>query len=284
MSKSIDGINMRTMSDASVVAHYSRPSELSPAEQATFDRVAALARGKPILDIGVGGGRTVEALLGISDDYLGIDNSQAMVDACRKRYPGVRFELADARALTGVTDGLIFLVVFSCNGIGMVSHADRLRILGEVNRVLQPGGIFVFSNHNRNSPEFHRGFRFPSFSWSFHPLRMAVRSLRFARETALRLRNRKRFRPHEVHGEEYSIINDICHHYGTMLYYVTLERQRQQLADAGFEHDAEAFDLEGRPVRDGTSDDSIAYIARKPQSKETEAMENDFPALPVILP
>lgn len=284
MSKSIDGINMRTMSDASVVDHYSRSSELSLAEQATFGRVAALARGKPILDIGVGGGRTVEALLDISEDYLGIDNSQAMVDTCRKRYPGIRFELADARALADVADGSIFLVVFSCNGIGMVSHADRLRILVEVNRVLQPGGIFVFSNHNRNSPEFHRGFRFPSFTWSFHPLRMVVRSLRFARETALRLRNRRRFRPHEVHGEEYSIINDICHHYGTMLYYVTMEKQRQQLADAGFEHDAEAFDLEGRPVHAGTSDDSIAYIARKPKSRGTEMMESDFPALPVILP
>lgn len=284
MSKSIDGINMRTMSDASVVAHYSRPSELSPAEQATFDRVAALAQGKPVLDIGVGGGRTVEALLGISDDYLGIDYSQAMVDACRKRYPGVRFEFADARALAEVADGSIFLVVFSCNGIGMVSHADRLRILGEVNRVLQPGGIFVFSNHNRNSPEFHRGFRFPSFAWSFNPLRVAVRSLRFASDTALRLRNRKRFRPHEVHGEEYSIINDICHHYGTMLYYVTLEKQRQQLVDAGFDSGAEAFDLGGRLVRDGSSDDSIAYIARKPKLKGAEAIEEDFPALPVADP
>ena len=252
------------MNDASVVAQYSRPSELSLAEQATLDRVAALAQGKPVLDIGVGGGRTVEALLGISDDYLGIDNSQAMVDACRKRYPGVRFELADARALAEVADASIFLVVFSCNGIGMVSHADRLRILGEVNRVLRPGGIFVFSNHNRNSPEFRRGFRFPSFAWSLNPLRMAVRSLRFASETALSLRNRRRFRPHEVHGEEYSIINDLCHHYGTMLYYLTLDKQRQQLIDTGFEAGAEAFDLAGRPVRDDTSDDSIAYIARKP--------------------
>lgn len=264
MSKPIDRINMRTMNDAAVVAQYSRPSGLSPAEQATLDRVAALAQGKPILDIGVGGGRTVEALLGISRDYLGIDNSQAMVDACRKRYPGVTFELADARALTGVADNSIFLAVFSCNGIGMVSHADRLLILDEVRRVLQPGGLFVFSNHNRNSPEFSRGFRFPTLAWSSNPLRLAVRTLRFAADTMLRIRNRSRFRPHEVHDEDYSIINDVCHHYGTMLYYVTMEKQRKQLASAGFEPDAEAFDLSGQPVHDSTRDDSIAYIARKP--------------------
>lgn len=264
MNKPIDRINMRTMSDAAVVAQYSRPSGLSPAEQATFDRVAPLARGEPILDIGVGGGRTVEALLGISGDYLGIDNSQAMIDACRKRYPGVRFALADARALADVADGSIQLAVFSCNGIGMVSHADRLLILGEVHRVLRPGGLFVFSNHNRNSPEFSHGFRFPPFAWSPNPLRLAMRSLRFAADTALRVRNRRRFRPHEVHGDDYSIINDVCHHYGTMLYYVSLGKQRQQLVDTGFEPGAEAFDLSGQPVRDGTRDDSIAYIARKP--------------------
>src|SRR5690606_33505099 len=96
------------------------------------------------------------------------------------------------------------------------------------------------------------------------PLRAAVRLSRFAAQTLLRLRNRRRFRPHEVHADDYSVINDVCHHYGTMLYYVTLEKQRWQLQDAGFEPDAEAFDLDGQPVRDDTAHDSIALIARKP--------------------
>lgn len=264
MSEAIDRINMRTMGDATVVAHYARPWGLAPAEQTVLARVAGLARGKPILDIGVGGGRTVEALRGISHDYLGIDYSQGMVDACRRRFPDARFELADARALSGVADDSIFLAVFSCNGIGMVSHVDRLRILGEVHRVLQPGGIFVFSTHNRNSPEFRRGFQFPALQWSMNPLRALVRTARFAGESLLRARNRRRFRRTEVHAPQYSIINDVCHHYGTMLYYVTLEEQRRQLHDAGFEADAEAYDLDGERVHGDTRHDSIALIARKP--------------------
>lgn len=264
MSESIDRINMKAMTTASVVSHYARPSGLSPAEQATLDRVAPIARGKPVLDIGVGGGRTVDALRAISDDYLGIDYSQDMVDACRQRFPGVRFELADARSLSGIADNSIFLVVFSCNGIGMVSHADRLRILDEVRRVLQPGGVFVFSTHNRNSPEYSRGFQFPRFQWTLHPVRALVRCARFAGHTLLRLRNRRRFRPHEIHHDDYSVINDVCHHYGTMLYYVTLDKQRMQLEDAGFEPDAETYGLDGRPVGDDTIHDSIALIARKP--------------------
>src|SRR5690606_37213574 len=99
MVESVDSINMRTMTDASVVAHYARPWGLSPTEQACFARIADEARGRPILDIGVGGGRTVEALRNISDDYTGIDYSADMVAACRHRFPGVRFEHADARAL-----------------------------------------------------------------------------------------------------------------------------------------------------------------------------------------
>ncbi|MDH5835701.1 class I SAM-dependent methyltransferase [Luteimonas kalidii] len=264
MSEAIDRINLRTMRDPAVVAHYARPWGLSPAEQATFARVAPLARGRRILDIGVGGGRTVEALRAISDDYLGIDYSVDMVEACRRRFPAAQFEFADARAMDGIADGSVGLAVFACNGIGMVSHADRLRILREVQRVLEPGGLFVFSTHNRNSPEFGRGFRWPSFEWSWHPLRAAVRSLRFCGEFVLRLRNRRHFRPFEVHAPDYAIINDQCHHYGTMLYYVTLDRQRRQLAEAGFEPDAEAYDLAGEPIHDDSAHDSITLIARKP--------------------
>ncbi|TDK26099.1 class I SAM-dependent methyltransferase [Luteimonas aestuarii] len=263
MSETIDRINLRTMTTPAVVAHYARPWSLSAAEQAAFDRVAPLAHGKPILDIGVGGGRTVDALRDISRDYLGIDYSQEMVDACRQRYPDARFAFADARAMGAVADDSIFLAVFSCNGIGMVSHADRLSILREVQRVLQPGGLFVFSTHNRDSAEFSRGFRLPDFQWTANPARLVVRAARYASETWQRLRNRSRHRPHEVHTEDYAVINDVCHHYGTMLYYVTLDKQREQLADAGFERDAEAYDLQGTRLEGDTRDDSILLVARK---------------------
>ena len=146
----IDDINQRTMRSREAVEHYSDVSELTAPEQASLQMVAALARGRPILDIGVGVGRTVKPLLAVSSDYIGVDNSPEMIEACKARYPGVCLMFADARRMESLADESIFLAMFSCNGIGMVSHEDRLLILREVFRVLQPGGVFLFSSHNRS--------------------------------------------------------------------------------------------------------------------------------------
>ena len=77
-----------------------------------------------------------------------------------------------------------------------------------------------------------------------------------------RLYNRRRFRRHVEHGDGYSIINDECHDYATMLYYVDLGVMRRQLIDAGFESVIDLWDLEGRPTDDTATDNSIMVLAR----------------------
>lgn len=264
MTDLIDSINLRQMRSGAAVKIYSLPGGLSPAEQASVEAVAEQARGKRILDIGVGGGRTVDALRALSADYIGIDNSPQMVEACRRRYPGVRFELADARRLD-LADASVGLVMFSCNGIGMVGHADRLLILREVHRVLAPGGVFLFSTHNQNCPDHDKGFQFPQFVWTRNPVLLGIRALRFAWHTGVSVANRARFARHDLRTPEYSLINDYCHDYGVMLYYITLANQRRQLEAAGFQPHAQAFDLDGRLIEDGSVStlSSIALVARK---------------------
>lgn len=264
MSAMIDAVNLRTMNSKEAVAQYAYDESLTPAEQAILDRVVADARGKPILDIGVGGGRTVKPLLEVSTDYLGIDYSQGMLEIARRRYPSVRLEHADARDLYQIPDGSTYLVMFSMNGISMVGHEDRLLILKEIFRVLQPGGVFLFSTYNQASKPHDAGFRFPGFQPSKNPARLLVRSARFAHATALRLINRRRFKRHEVRTKAYSVINDRCHDYATMLYYIGLEAQRRQLEEAGFAKNAEAYDLKGQLIEATTIHDSMAFIARKP--------------------
>lgn len=261
----IDQINQQMMRSSAAVEQYSGPEYLLAHERAALDELAAEVRGQPILDLGVGGGRTVNALRALSEDYLGIDYSPEMVAACRARFPGVRFELADARDLVSVPDASIALAVFSCNGISMVGHADRIAILREVHRVLRPGGAFVFTTYNRDSPDATSGFEFPEFRPSANPARVLVRGYRWLRETAVRMRNRRRFVPHEVRTAEYAVINDRCHDFGVMLYYITLAEQRRQLEAAGFAPDAPAFEHTGRRITDGSRLDSMLLVARKPR-------------------
>lgn len=265
MEVSQDAVNREIMADRKIVSGYSRWNELSVAEAAALARIAPEAKGRPILDVGVGGGRTVNALRAVSDDYLGIDYSQPMIESCRRAYKGVRFEHADARDLSRWPDGSFFLAVFSCNGIGMVGHADRLAILREIRRVLAPGGAFLFSTHNRASSATTAGFRFPELDPAWNPARMAVRLLRFARRTAVRIRNRRRLAGLVEHGDGYSIMNDECHDYGTMLYYVDLAAQRRHLRDVGFVDEFEAWDLAGRPTNEHSKDGSITLLVRTPK-------------------
>ena len=264
MDTAIDRINLQTMRSSTVVAHYSRPEALLAHERAALDHVADEVRGGAILDIGVGGGRTVKALREVSEDYLGIDYSPEMVAACQARYPGVRFEHADARRLSSVRDGSISLAVFSCNGISMVGQDDRLAIVREVKRVLKPGGVFLFTTYNRNSPEATSGFQFPEFEFSANPARFLVRSARWVKDTAISLCQRRQNLKHEVHATGFAVLNDVCHNYGVMLYYITLGRQRRQLEQAGFAANALAFDNVGRRIDGDTLLDSMALVARKP--------------------
>lgn len=254
------------MAQREIVTRYARASGLSAPEAAALVRIAPEASGLPILDVGVGGGRTVCPLRRVSVDYLGIDYSFEMVEACRRAYPGVRFEHADARDLSRFASETFFLAVFSCNGLGMVGHADRLTILRELRRVLMPGGALLFSTHNRASSDVNAGFQLPSLQASLNPARLAVRVARFARSTVVRLYNRRRLRKLVEHGDGYSIINDECHDCGTLLYYVDLAAQRRQLRDAGFSDVIEAWDLAGSPTDETSTDASITLLARTPRA------------------
>jgi ubiquinone/menaquinone biosynthesis C-methylase UbiE len=254
----VDDVNQRTMHAA--VAVYSAYDELSAPERVALASVSERMRGKSILDLGVGGGRTVQGLREISADYIGVDYVQGMVDSCRNKFPGVRFEHADARAMPQFADHSFDLIVFAWAGICMVDHEGRLAILKEVRRLLRPGGIFIFSTYNQSGPDHNQSFEFPEFAWTANPLKLAVRALRFARDSGTRARNKYRFRRHEVRSKEYSIINDRCHDYATMLYYITLANQRHQLQQAGFVNDAIAYDGNGNRIEGDTTDNAYTLL------------------------
>jgi SAM-dependent methyltransferase len=265
MTNAIDQANLHTMRSRSTIRHYLHANDLYPSERAALASVAQSVCDQPILDIGVGGGRTIPPLLKISSSYLGVDYSSEMVDACRQRHPNVNVMNLDARRMDGIANDSMSMVMFSCNGLCMVTHEDRLGILREVFRVLRPGGVFLFSTFNQDSPEHSAGFRFPKFFPSYNPAILILRMLRFLAHTAISLVNRARLAKHEVHTSAYSIINDVYHDFGTMEYYISLPNQRIQLEAIGFEPNSVAYDGDGQVIASNyCSCHELFFVACKP--------------------
>jgi 2-polyprenyl-3-methyl-5-hydroxy-6-metoxy-1,4-benzoquinol methylase len=139
--------NLNRYNDVEVVDYYAHLEGLEPNERGLFERhIPSNAR---ILDIGVGGGRTTTWLASRSASYLGIDYALAMVEVCQHKFPTIRFMQMDATDLSAIATASIDVVVFSFNGIDCIYPAmSRTQCLHEVNRVLVPGGLFIFSEHN----------------------------------------------------------------------------------------------------------------------------------------
>lgn len=185
--------------------------------------------GKDVLDIGVGTGRTTKILTGVARRYIGIDYSGPMVQYMHRSWPDVEVQLADMRDLSRWQDGSFDFVFGSNNVIDAVSHADRLRVLGEVRRVLRPGGVFAFSSHNRaadpaiapDRPTLQRS-RNPMIQWNYW------------REYRRQNGNYRRLAPYFSVSDEYVLRADTGHEYSCLHYYIDPVAQRTQLEHAGY--------------------------------------------------
>jgi ubiquinone/menaquinone biosynthesis C-methylase UbiE len=139
--------NFAVYSDPKVVAYYSELEQLTPCEQMLFQTF--LTRGMQILDLGVGGGRTTPFLSQLASQYVGVDYSEKMIQACQNRFPELQFAMADAANLSQFSDASFDAVVFSFNGVDyLYPDHNRLACFQECRRVLKDGGIFIFSSHN----------------------------------------------------------------------------------------------------------------------------------------
>ncbi|MDQ6948530.1 MAG: class I SAM-dependent methyltransferase [Actinomycetota bacterium] len=133
------------------VREYSAIGHLEPPEEALLDLLRPSLGTARMLDVGVGAGRTTLHFAPLVREYVGVDYSAPLVEACRRRFeqrPGLSFEFADARTMPMLADGHFDLVLFSVNGIDCLDHRGRLEALGEIARVCRPGALFLFSSHS----------------------------------------------------------------------------------------------------------------------------------------
>lgn len=258
MNRSIFSNNLALYSRGRIARHYARRGNLFPAEQKIIDRVTPWCVGRPILDVGVGGGRTTPHMVKLSQNYTGIDYSLKMVELCRRRFQGVRFEHADARRLDNYPEDYFAFVLFSFNGLDYVSHQDRITILGELRRILSDGGMLAFSTHNR---WWEGGSRFdPRTILTGNPLKFISRAINYP----IKVWNYSRIHHLEREEKEYSLRVGRAFNYSLLTYHIYPSIQKRQLEEMGFEL-LSIFDMEGNEISVNYKNSGpwLHYLARK---------------------
>jgi SAM-dependent methyltransferase len=259
-------INAEVWSSRKVLGAFAaREGYIDAAEEVLLPRLAEAAARRPILDIGVGAGRTIPLLAPASDGYVAVDYLPEMVELARSLHPGTRVEQADARDLSGFEDESFGAVFFSFNGIDGIAHEDRAAVHRAAMRVLEPGGSYLFSTHNLDYcaaglPPWHR----LNLDLDNGPRAMLACAARMPQ----RARSYRRLQPLTTRGAGWAVLVGAGYDYGVLWHHVSPAEAAVELERAGFASGAEVFDVRGRPLAAGSADSAdsawLYLLARKP--------------------
>mgnify|MGYP000271213644 CR=1 FL=1 len=97
--------------------------------------------GSNVLEIGSGPGNVAKQLNDLGANVKGIDFSETMVSVANQLYPHITFDVANAENIPFENNS------FDCVVANFVVHhlARPVDVFKEINRVLKPGGKFVFA-------------------------------------------------------------------------------------------------------------------------------------------
>lgn len=252
-----------------VNAYEKRNAFLDRGEQRGYELLSPELARQPILDLGIGAGRTIPMWTALTSDYVGIDYSSAMVEVAKQRFPERDLRTGDARDLSAFPDGHFQLVMFSHNGIDCVSHDDRQLVLREALRVLKPGGCFFYATLNKDG--FGHSFKpwhVPVSASDFTSPRKFVRLVKSVLLVPRRLRNYLQGKKswHEADGWCMAPIS--THDFTLVMHYISLQSALAELRQAGFAADPIVYDCgEGQTLAPTADTKHIFYfqiLARKP--------------------
>lgn len=245
-TEDISSFNKRTSQEADVIDFYRSEVGLQKPEQSILNLLRDRLKKAKMLDIGVGAGRTTLYFANLVKEYIGIDYSEGMIDACEARFPTMSgswtFQVGDARNLRDFPRDYFDFILFSFNGIDALSHRDRLKALKEIKRVGRPGGFFVFSSHNLNGVRQRLTEQF-KIKLSLNLIETANSLKNFL---LLKITNKSLKKMEEG---EHAIISDGAHQFRLKNYYIKPESMINQLNKIGFK-DIRVYSLvDGREIK-----------------------------------
>jgi ubiquinone/menaquinone biosynthesis C-methylase UbiE len=99
-----------------------------------------------VLEVGCGEGRGVELLMSKADSFTAVDKIEEALIVLRERFPEGKFLSMNIPPLGGLEDNTYDCVV----SFQVIEHIKNDALyLKEINRVLKPGGIALFTTPNR---------------------------------------------------------------------------------------------------------------------------------------
>jgi SAM-dependent methyltransferase len=120
--------------------------EHKPLDRQLLDRFAARVQGVgPVCDMGCGPGHVARYLHERGVQMTGVDVSPAMVDRARTLNPEIDFREGDMRSLA-IEDGA-WAGIAAFYSIIHIPRPEIVAVLGELKRVLRPGGLLLLAFH-----------------------------------------------------------------------------------------------------------------------------------------
>lgn len=129
---------------------FSDEHEKKPKDRAILQRFAReVGERRPVWDFGCGPGNTTKYLKNLGIEISGLDLSEKMLEQARRTCPGTHFQNGNILQLEFQNDSIAAVVAF----YAMVHFTEEQveTAFREIFRVLQPGGLFLFTYHIGNA-------------------------------------------------------------------------------------------------------------------------------------